>query len=404
MTIHHSIRRTSRIAALCGVIGIALVSVPDQAGSAQEAAPTAALTASAASPAPRTIVHYLENADAAKLAGVLASVYGPTSPAGARNISIIADAGTNSLIITAPPAAVDEVMTTIRQLDIQPYQVLIEAVILEVTLGKAENLGVDWTWKNTNVDFGIRGAAPGVGTLEAIALSGVKQAVIGDQRTLQGVIQALVSDNRTRILATPRLFAANNREASILIGDQVPVLQSQAASGGAVLMSTFAYQDVGIKLNVTPHINRQRQTVMDIAQEIKSFRAVNLPTGINVTNANPIITNRQSKTTIMLEDGQAAVIGGLIRTDRVWSENRVPLLGDLPIIGAAFRSKSNSEQRTELLIFLTTRVITSAAEMRALVEEQRGETSVTEQRSEQLFSDTHGIRSGTRFLENNVIR
>lgn len=429
MTTHSRFTPSLRKAAALGLLAAAATIAP-QAGLAQEYIsgtstdqtvayrPGNTVYASAASPdvpasapagavmgsTPKTVVHYLENADASKLAAVLASVYGPAAPAGARNISIIADAGTNSLIITAPHAAMDEVMQTVRQLDIQPYQVLIEAVILEVQLGKSDNLGVDWSWKNTNVDFGIRNAAPGVGTIEALAFNGVKQAVIGDQRTLQGVLQALVTDDRTRILATPRLFAANNRAASIQIGDQVPILQSQAASGGAVLMTTYNYQDVGIKLEVTPHINRQRQTVMDIAQEIKAFREVNLPAGINVTNANPIITNRQARTTIMLEDGQAAVIGGLIRTDRVWTENRVPILGDIPILGAAFRSKSNSEQKTELLIFLTTRVITNPAEMRALVEEQRGDATLTEQRSNQLFSDTHGIRSGFRFLDRNVMQ
>ncbi len=357
----------------------------------------------------RTVVYYLENADAAKLVTVLNAVYSPGSGGalglGNQGVSIVADVGTNSLVLSAPEETIDAVLETVKKLDIAPFQVLIECIILEVRLDAAKNLGVDWTWKNSNVDFGIRGNAPGVGVLEALAFTGLKQGVIGDQRTLQGVIQALVRDNRTRIVATPRIFAANNREASITIGDNVPVLLNQATTVGGVTQNTFSYTDLGIKLVVTPHINRRRQTVLEVFQEIKSFYDMNnLPTGVNVQNANPIISTRNSRTVVTLGDSESVVIGGLIRTDRTRLESRVPVLGDIPIIGAAFRSKQYREEKTELLVFLTTRVVTNGDELRSMVSEQVDDSIYMEQRAQDFFSDTHSIRNGAGFVESHILR
>jgi general secretion pathway protein D len=368
--------------------------------------PAAAQEASAASRY-KTVVHYLENADASKLVAVLNAVYSPGSGGalglGNQGVSIVADIGTNSLVISAPTDAIEAVMETVKKLDIAPFQVLIECVILEVRLDNMDNLGVDWTYKNTNIDFGIRPAVPGMGVLEALNFTGLKQGVIGDQRTLQGVIQALVRDNRTRIVATPRIFAANNREATIEIGDNVPVLLSQATTTGGVTQSTFTYKDVGIKLSVTPHINRRRQTVLEISQEIKSFfDMTSLPTGVNVTNQNPIITTRASKTVVTLGDSEAVIIGGLIRTDMGRVESKIPLLGDIPILGAAFRSKSFREQKTELLIFITTRVVTTSDEMRRMTVDQIDDSTYYDQRAREFFSDAHPVRDAVEFMERNI--
>lgn len=353
-----------------------------------------------------TVVYYLENADGSNLVTVLNSVYGSGSGGTLglnipnQAVSIVADVGTNSLVITAPTANLEAVLEIVRKLDIAPYQVLVEAVILEVVLGKSDALGVDWSYKTTNVDFGIRAEPPG--RIEAINLTGLKQAIIGNHGTLNAVIHALVQDDRTRVLATPRVFAANNRKASIMIGDEVPVKTAETFTPGGVVQRTFAFKDVGIKMTVTPHINRKRQTVLEIDQEIKTIRTVARPPG--VTDENPIITSRMSSTNVILDDGQTAVLGGLIRTDRIKLESKVPLVGDLPIIGSIFRSKSESETKTEILIFLTTRVVTNSSELQEVVKEQQSETSYSEQRSKQLFGDTAGITEGLDYLEKNVIK
>jgi general secretion pathway protein D len=378
------------------------------AARAQAAEPAAATAPAASLSSYQTIVYYLENADASKLVTVLNSVYG-AGAGGARTlevpnqaVSIVADIGTNSLVISAPTPNMPAVLDTIKKLDIAPYQVLIEVVILEVTLDKSNSLGVDWTYDRSNVDFNIRSNVTPQQPVELITMTGLKQAIIGSHRNFHAVIAALATDNKTRILATPRLFASNNREASILIGDQVPVLTSTAVSGGAVLQTAFSYQDVGIKLLVTPHINRRRQTVMDLTQEIKTIRT--LPTPLGVTAANPIFTTRQSKTSVSLDDGQAAVIGGLIRTDRTRIESKVPLLGDIPLIGAAFRSKADQEVKTEILIFISTRVVTSDSEMQGLVHEQMQNSNLPQAHAATLFSDTHSIGTGVRFIGNYVVK
>lgn len=313
----------------------------------------------------RTVVYYLENADATKLVTVLTGIFSKSDAGGAPTTKIVADDGTNSLVIQSTRDNYDAVMETAMKLDIAPYQVLVEAVILEVELDHSANLGVDFTWHRTNVDFDIRTAGT---TLEGLAFTGLKQAVVKDQKQLDGIIQALMSRTNTKVLATPRIFAANNQEASILIGDQVPVKTGSATTTGGVTQNTFEYKDVGIRLKVLPHINRKRQTVLDITQEIKTVRTTAL-TG--VTTENPVFQTREAKTNAILGDGQTVIIGGLIRTERTKKNSKVPIFGDLPVVGAAFRSSSDVDQRTELMIFITPRVVESDTEMAAAVNVQR---------------------------------
>lgn len=311
---------------------------------------------------PRTVVYYLENADAAKLVTVLTNIFTKSDAPVIQAAKIVADEGTNSLIIVAMRENYDAVMETVMKLDIAPYQVLVEAVILEVTLDENTDLGVDWSLKRANVDFDLRKTGTKV---EDLALTGLKQAVVKDRGQLDGLINALMAKTKTRVLATPRLFAANNQEASITIGDEVPVKTGSSTTTGGVTQNTFEYKDVGITLKVTPHINRKRQTVLDISQEIKSIRTT------SVSTENPTFTTREAKTNAVLGDGQTVIIAGLIRSDRTEQESKVPVLGDLPLIGAAFRKKKDADVRTELMIFITPTVIETEAEMAAAVESQK---------------------------------
>lgn len=311
---------------------------------------------------PRTVVYYLENADASKLVTVLADIFAKSDAPAIQPAKIVADKGTNSLVIVAMRENYDAVMETVMKLDIAPYQVLVEAIILEVGLDATNSLGVDYTWHKSNVDFDIRTAGT---TLEGLAFTGIKQAVVKDNKQLDGIIQALVAKTSTRVLATPHIFAANNQEASILIGDQVPVKMGTSTTSGGVIQNTFEYKDVGIKLKVTPHINRKRQTSLDISQEIKTLRTP------SVSTENPTFQTREAKTNAILNDGQAVIIGGLIRTDRTQKRSKVPVLGDLPLLGAAFRSTSDVDVRTELLIFITPTVVESAKDMTEAIDAQK---------------------------------
>ncbi|OGH58321.1 MAG: hypothetical protein A3G34_16925 [Candidatus Lindowbacteria bacterium RIFCSPLOWO2_12_FULL_62_27] len=308
---------------------------------------------------PRTMVYYLENGDATKLVTVLSDIFSRTEGQTVQPAKIVADQGTNSLVIVAMRENYEAVMETIMKLDIAPYQVLVEAIILEVTLDESTDFGVDWTWKKSNFDVNLRDASP---------TTGLKQAVLKDRKTLDGLIYALVSKANTRVLATPRIFAANNQEASILIGDEVPVKTGTTTTTTGVTQNTFEYKDVGIKLTVKPLINRKRQTAMTVTQEIKSIRGTTVS---GVSSENPVFQSRQTKTNVMLEDGQTAVISGLIRTERTKQRSKVPLLGDLPLVGAAFRSTSEDDVRTELMVFITPTVIVSQKEMKAAVKAQK---------------------------------
>ncbi len=310
----------------------------------------------------RTVVYYLENADASKLVTVLSDIFSKPDASGQTATKIVADKGTNSLVIQSTRESYDAVMETVMKLDIAPYQVLVEAVILEVGLDASQNLGVDYTLRNSNVDFDIRTKGT---SLENLAFTGIKQAVVKNNIQLDGIIQSLLSKTNTRVLATPRIFAANNQEASILIGDQVPVKTGTSTTSGGVTQNTFEYKDVGIKLKVTPHINQKRQTSLDITQEIKTIRAS------SVSSENPTFQTREAKTNAILGDGQTVIIGGLIRTDRTRKQSKVPIFGDIPVIGAAFRSTSDVDQRTELMIFITPSVVENEKDMTTAIDAQK---------------------------------
>ncbi len=323
---------------------------------------SAALDRPAEEGGPRTVVYYLENADASKLVTVLTDIFSKNDAPAVQPAKIVADKGTNSLVIVSMRENYDAVMETVMKLDIAPYQVLVEALILEVALDDATQLGVDWTLKKSNVDFDIRTAGT---SLENLAFAGLKQAVVKDQNQLSGVIHALMTKTNTKVLATPRIFAANNQEASILIGDQVPVKTGTTTTTGGVTQNTFEYKDVGIKLKVTPHINRKKQTALDIVQEIKSIR----PT--STSTENPTFQTREAKTSAILGDGQTVVLGGLIRTDRTKQTSEVPILGRIPLIGAAFRKVKDAEIRSELIIFISPNVIETESDMAAAIEAQK---------------------------------
>jgi general secretion pathway protein D len=322
-----------------------------------------------------TQVIYLKYADAKSLVPVLTSVSSSisgdkknaaTPAASSLPISIQADENTNALVITAPGGLMRSLQSVIRQLDIRRAQVLVEAVIAEISTTKSSELGVQWLAN----DFATLGSdnpaavsqfpGSGVGIVDlssdpAAAVGSLANGLtlgIGDivgTNRFAVLVRAIASDDEANVLSTPSLVMLDNEEAEIVVGQNVPfVTGTQQTTGGlANPFQTIQRQDVGLTLKVKPQINEGNAIKLDITQEVSSV----LPT--TTSGASDIITSKRSiKTSVLADDGAVVVLGGLITDDLQEGVSKVPLLGDIPLMGALFRSKTATKIKRNLMVFL----------------------------------------------------
>jgi general secretion pathway protein D len=324
-----------------------------------------------------TKVIYLKYAKAPDLVEVLTGVGktqgeeakkgAPAAAAVEKQLDIHADESTNSLVITAPPSLMRSLESVIRQLDIRRAQVLVDAIIAEVGENKARQLGIQWAVFDlsgqtapvggtnfTNVGTNLVDIAQGIINKSLVGLTPGLSFGVGklgnDGVNFAAVMQALSSDGDSNILSTPSLLTLDNEEAEIVVGQNVPFVTGSftntgAAAGSVDPFQTIQREDVGITLKIKPQINEGDAVVMQIEQEVSSIASD--------AQASDLITNKRSiKTNVLAKDGQVIVLGGLIE-DRVrQSEQKVPLLGDLPLIGALFRAKSSNVDKANLMVFI----------------------------------------------------
>ncbi|MFC3607104.1 type II secretion system secretin GspD [Stutzerimonas tarimensis] len=295
-----------------------------------------------------------------------------------QNILIRADASLNALVLLAPPEMVATLETIVRQLDVPRAQVLVEAAIVEVSGDISDALGVQWavdargsTGGAGGVGFGNTGLA--IGTLiNAINQNEIPAglpdgAIVGIGTSSFGaLITALSANSKSNLLSTPSLLTLDNEEAEILVGQNVPFQTGSYttdAAGANNPFTTIERQDIGVTLRVVPHINEGATLRLQIEQEISSIA----PTATLTAQAVDLITNKRSiKSTILAEDGQVIVLGGLIQDDVTRSEYRVPVLGRIPVLGALFRSTRDTEVKRNLMVFLRPTVVRDGAGMAAL--------------------------------------
>jgi len=338
-----------------------------------------------------TNVRYLRYANALDLATKLQTQYSGIAPpsasaeggappsaagvgvGGSTDITIWADEQTNALVITAPPKIMRNMMSVIDKIDIRRAQVLVEAVIVEVTEKKAAELGISWAAYNEGNLVGLTkfsGVGPGVaGLADAIIgddLTGIGDIIndgvnvgagrISDSGTsFVGLIQALEADSDTNIVATPTLVMLDNEEAQIQIGQEVPFVTGSftntGGAGGAVNpFQTIERQQVGLTLKLTPQINEGDAVLLKIEQEISSVLPI--PDAVDL-----ITSNRTVATTVIVEDRGTLVIAGLLQDEVTGTEQRVPVLGSIPLIGALFRSNVDSNNKTNLMVFIKPTII-----------------------------------------------
>ncbi len=290
-------------------------------------------------------------------------------------ITVIPDNNTNSVIVVATPENMELLKSILAQLDKIPEQVMIETMIIEATLDRSSQFGVEWKFAQSNPlktgsgtgtadgNFGLQNASP--------ALQGFKYTLTGG--SLTGFINALQTDTKFQVLSTPRIFTSNNVEAQINISQSIPYVLSTREDANGNLTFNYAFQDVGIVLTVTPRITSNGYVTMDVNQTANDLQ------GFTDFNA-PIVNQRQADTTVSVRDGETIILGGIIRNNVTSTVKKIPLLGDIPILGNLFRSTEKGNVKTELLVFLTPRIVRDPEEARKLRDDEFKRMSKESQR------------------------
>lgn len=361
-----------------------------------------------------TRVRYLKYAKALDLVPVLesisSSITSASQPVATKapvqhqlSVQIKAHEPTNSIVLSGTPSLIKELDSVIDKLDIRRAQVHVEAIIVEMSESRAKELGVQWLFGSkdgssitpvagtnfNNLDNGINtagAAALAGGTHLANIMANVEGLSLGLGRfngsgfNFATLIKALQSDTDSNILSTPSLMTMDNVEASILVGQEVPVITgSTAGDNNSNPFQTISRQEVGIKLKITPQVNDGSAVQLDIEQEVSS---------ISGTQAADIITNkREIKTRVLIDDGATIVLGGLIDDDVQESSSKVPLLGDIPYLGRLFRSDSTKVTRRNLMVFIRPSIIRDQHAMASISTRKYGYI-----RAQQLLQQGQGIQ------------
>jgi general secretion pathway protein D len=344
----------------------------------------AALDVSAPEASSKVNVYYLENAEAVEVAKVLASLKGTGTAAapGAPNteaflrVSVTADKATNSLITVASPEDYQEIVQVVSKLDRRPRQVFVEAMITEVSLDKTLELGTKWRASANHDSRNI--VIGGAGTVDSSTIqniiSGMAGLTVGGLGNFISVpvtrsdgtvanlsvpgFAALFSLSEFRdainVLSTPHILTSDNKEAEIIVGENVPFLSKIERESGSVnqpVLQSIERKDVGITLRIKPQISEGDFIRLDIYQEISAIA----PTAENASDL--ITTKRSAKTSVVVKDKQTVVIGGLIQDRQTKTVTKVPLLGDIPLIGWLFRFQSTKKEKANLLVYLTPTIV-----------------------------------------------
>ncbi len=378
----------------------------------------------------RVNVYFLENADATELSKVLEGMIKGTQaqkPAGAAGtpvtpfeaaggITITADKASNSLVVVASPADYQNLSQIIKQLDKRRRQVYVEAMIVEASIDKLRSLGTQWRASATqngkpiaiggfgtidqttfqNILQGLQGASVGgLGNFLTVPLTTTNSdgTVSTNLLTVPG-FAALFSLNdfhdTVNVLSSPQLLTSDNKEAEILVGENVPfVSQSQTTSALGVtssssgvtpvsgIVNSIVRQDVGIILKITPQITEGDHVKLDIYQEISQVK--NQSDALTVS-LGPTITKRSTKTSVVVKDNQIVVIGGLMQENDEETVTKMPVLGDIPILGWFFKTKNVTKNKTNLLVFLNPHIIKETARLAQITEKKQMEFAVKNNR------------------------
>ena len=304
--------------------------------------------------------------------------------------TIVPDQATNSLVIRTAPPNFSVLQETIDQLDIRPPQVLLEALIAEVTLDRTHQYGINWqlfTQEGVSGDS-TRGITAGVGPqqfadtllagLQGLGIRLISLATVD----VRSILQALATRTNVRVLSTPRVLALNNEEARILVGSEVPFVSSTLNSFNAVLNQVVQFRNVGTQLTVIPTVNHDGYVTFRVLQEVSALSQQTVAAAQNA----PVITTREAETSAIVKTGHTVVIGGLIGETQQLTESGVPLLKDLPLLGFLFRNRSVSRERTEIAIFITPYVVFTDEQADSLLQGEREKLQGSKQQIDSVLA------------------
>jgi general secretion pathway protein D len=274
-------------------------------------------------------------------------------------VKITPDEVRNALVIEAVPSDYDIIKRILGSLDVLPRQVLIECTIAEIKLEKSTDLGIEWSY--------TKDVYPGSGLLKATMGEGGLEYSVGIANRIKADISAFAKDGRVNILSSPHILASDNKEAKIDISEEIPVASStyEDTDNSNVISTNIEYRDTGIILTVTPHINDSGIVSMDVEQEVSELSG-----DLNVAgNEYPTFFKRRIDTYLTVKHGQTIVIGGLIRSKESDTAKGTPWLVDIPVIRYLFGKESTENHKTELIVLLTPRVVTSLDDVEMVTDE-----------------------------------
>ncbi len=334
----------------------------------------------------------LRNANAQELAAILTTVAtqkgrtGKAAPgeAAAEQPQIVADPATNSLVITASAEEYVSLERIIKELDQPPKQVLIEALVAEVSGDLIREFGIQWQFFEPAQDS-YRGFGAVGGTIDASTLSAI-EAGVPPAGLLAGVVKGkefpfnigailrLYGKNTNfKILSTPQIVTIDNKEAVIKVANTIPYTKQityAVETSTQIPTQSFDYQDVGITLKITPHINEEGSVRLEIEQEVTKLVS-SVTTAGGSTILAPTIAKRSAKSSVIINDRQTMVLGGLIRNDSDEALERVPGFGNIPLLGYFFRHETRQKNQTSLYIFITPTIIASREEADTITKEKK---------------------------------
>ncbi|MCP4611391.1 MAG: type II secretion system secretin GspD [Planctomycetes bacterium] len=332
-------------------------------------------------------VIYLNHAEAAdvekSLSKVLGQLISGSKIESREPLQITADESTNSLIVVASSQYYRIVEDIIGKLDVVREQVLVEFQIIEVSEDVLKEIGVDWATLDQAIADSVRGFAltnlgPRVeaasGDLEGLAIGVHKE--VGGQATIGAVLKALEKNTGVNVLSTPHVLTSNHQEATIIVADNVPYVRDSRVTeidpATPTKIQTYDFKDVGIELTVTPHISPGDYVRLEVDASFSKL-VPSAATGV-ISGDTPTTATRDVTTVISIPGGATVVIGGLIRDDKETLVKKIPLLGDLPLIGGLFRLDRDRVQKTNLLLFITPHVLTTKEAIEQITELKKQQT------------------------------
>jgi len=278
-------------------------------------------------------------------------------------LRIIADPGNNSLLIRATPVEYQKVLSALIRLDTIPPEVLIEVTIAEVTLTNDLKYGIEWFFKNggqNTTTFSSLGSGQILSKFPGFSY-------FFSALDVAASLNAVAAITNIKVLSSPKVMVLDNKTATLQVGDQIPVITSNAqsvAAAGAPVVQTFQYTDTGVILKVTPQVNSGGLITLDINQEVS-----NAPPGS--TGSTPTIQQRKISSSIAIQSGEAVVLGGLIRDTKSENSTGIPILSDIPKVGDVFKVHDNEHDRTELIVFISPKVVWNQSDARDATDEIR---------------------------------